>query len=297
MTYPAPTSSKSKPFVLNIATGIFNGLSLLAILLLCGCQTTPTRDRDFLFTPSPHAKSILHNTLLDIQLGDAGYFQHADAQRISEIVEQTRADLTDANLITEYKKSWLILWHHPDSPEGRQLLTGTKRDPAMRGITYYPKRTILLVGDPTPSSSSRWQQIIRHESVHAMMFDAYGQQAIDWPWWLSEGIATLWEIPPVNGQPAINPWRMPMLQYLDRNHQPLLSNHLFQSNGRVSANTLAKDYARAWALVYCLYQNHPNTLKQIIRDASDTIDQTMKHTLQQQIKRLSQNTQVKMQGG
>jgi hypothetical protein len=290
MTYPTPTNHKFRPCASSIVTGIFNVLILLTMMLLCGCQTTPTTNNDLPYKPGPQARSVFQNDLLDIQLGDASYFRHADAQAIVDIVEQTRADLMQTKLITASPKSWLVLWHHPDSPTGRQLLAGTKRDPAMRGITNFKHHAIVLVGVPTPSSMNRWQQIIRHETVHAMMFDTYGKQAVDWPWWLTEGIATLWEIPPVNGMPAINPWRLPMLQYLERHHQPLLPKHLFESTGRVRAATLAKDYARAWALVYCLYQHHPDMLKQCMQSENRAPVLAIQQSLQQQIKQLSQSS-------
>jgi hypothetical protein len=238
-------------------------LMLLAVALLCGCQTTPTPVNDLPYKPGPQAQSVLQNKQLDIQLGDASYFRQADAQAVVDIVEQTRTDLTQAKLISASPKSWLILWHHPDSPVGRQLLAGTKRDYPMRGITYYKHHTIVLVGNPTPSSPSRWQQIIRHETVHAMMFDTYGQQAIYWPWWLSEGIATTFEVRPVNDKPTIfNPWRLPMCNYLYKTDQGMATKHLLSFNGHaVNQDTYSKNYARAWALTCYLANHQPQLLK------------------------------------
>lgn len=95
------------------------------------------------------------------------------------------------------------------------------------------------------------------------MLSTYPNSAHNWPWWLREGLATAFEVAPVNGKPTIyNPWRLPMIKYLHKTGQGMSLKHLLSFNGQaVRQETYAKDYARAWALTCYLTNNQPQLLK------------------------------------
>ena len=242
---------------------------LLMSLNLTGCQSQPTNTlalntSDF-FTPNANTKSIQADSLLTLHLDSPSLFVKPNIQYVIQNIKQTWQDLAFAQIIEQPLEPWHVYWYHPDSPKGHTLLKHLKRDPAMRGFVLAREKRMVLVGNPNSQTRTRWQQIIRHEAVHGAVFSPYPNFVQKRSWWLSEGLAMLWETPPIDHQPAQNPWRQPMLTHLFKSGQGLAVKQLLAFNGVARGkHTLAKNYARAWGLTYYLYHQQPHLLKQYL---------------------------------
>lgn len=282
-----PTHPHTRCNGVRFYTAVPKLLALLTCMTLIGCVTEQKQTLIDIRTPGPNASLVKQTSNLQVVLGNPTYFASIPSNSVITTFNQTYDDLVASKLIQPNQERWTVLWHHPASAEGRQLLAGTNRDPAMRGITFYKSRTIVLVGQPTFTSMARWMQIIRHETVHAMMYDTFHDQVLQWPWWLTEGLACLWEVPPIDGKPShANTWRKPMLAYLRKSGQKILPSALItQMQPARNPDMLAKNYSRAWSLAYCLYQDYPDLLQTIMQTGDDAKLKSMigdlDHSMQQ----------------
>ena len=229
------------------ATPIRWSLGLIAFTLLFGC-TSPA--------PTPICPTL--ETSLPI-LGESEHFSiralppGVDAARILSEIETTMTAV--ANWLGPLEKSNRIhLFANLPQATGEEKNSGH----------FFPKENILtLTGDP---KDERFWDILRHEAAHA----ALRQCGINSPpFWLDEGIATLFEAGTDLEKIQNNPRRRPLALYLLNRRGGLhLSSILTQSQPR-SKNGVA--YTKAWSVLLVLYLHHTDETAQAIRTTPNLI--------------------------
>ena len=115
------------------------------------------------------------------------------------------------------------------------------------GQTIYADNLLVMVGDP---NHPRFATVLRHEAAHFAFYGAASVQTM--PFWLSEGVACLYETGvDQNGHPRPNPERLALLRYLARTRSSLGLKNLIKKQ---HAQGNGMNYARAWGIVAYLCQ-------------------------------------------
>jgi len=162
----------------------------------------------------------------------------------------------------------LLCVFSPDEPEGKALLRSWREpagSPAGRVLQYETARLIAVVGS---FDDPRFWTILRHEVAHdATLAVLTGVEKP--PFWLAEGIATLFEVGvETDGMPQGNPERSAMISYLLKRDGYLKLDSVLKRSEPVVQNGAA--YARAWCVVRHLYRHHREVFK-ALATTPDTI--------------------------
>ncbi|HCD32643.1 MAG TPA: hypothetical protein DER01_09555 [Phycisphaerales bacterium] len=228
--------------------------------LLCiftGCQTKMTArqaQRDLKQLVDTATPVFEHDHIALLHCGN-----FADHAKIQQCITQTQraVDIWFSSKPRDYTTRLLIF--SPDEPLGKQLAKEMGSSSHVAGNTEARTHTILISG--YPSQEDFWATL-RHELTHDAMlrhFDTVEQLP---PFWLTEGMATVFEVPAyADGKPAINPKRLDRFKIICNNQKlnvlPLITR---ESNTRSSSN----DYAQAWGLTYFLMRQHSADMRRYL---------------------------------
>jgi hypothetical protein len=219
------------------------------MLLLSGCQTKMAarqaqRDLKTLVETSELIFEHDHVALLH-----CGNF--ADHEQIKTCITQTKraVDIWFGDKPKDYTSRLLIF--SPDEPLGKRLASEMQSTTHVAGNTEARTHTILISG--YPSQKSFWTTL-RHELTHDAMLRHYDSPELLPPFWITEGMATVFEVPAfADGKPAINPNRLDRLKSIAAQNKldimPLISRPSDTRSG-------IRDYAQAWGLTFFLMRQN-----------------------------------------
>ena len=229
------------------------------VLLLSGCQSDLT-----VYQAQRDLKSLIQTSTPVFNHHDVALLHcsnGADQQKIKDAIHQTQQAVNqwfDGQAQT-YTSRLLIFT--PDEPLGKQLVKEMRSGNGVAGSTEARTHTILVAG--YPASKDFWLTL-RHELVHDAMLRHYQSVEQLPPFWLTEGLATVFEVPANDdAKPTINADRLRRLKSLNQhgplNIQPLLTRIADERSG-------SHDYALAWGLSFYLMQKYPNAMKQYLAE-------------------------------
>lgn len=230
-----------------------------SLLLLAGCQSDISvyqAQRDLKSLIQTSTPIFNHNNVALLHCSNG-----ADQQKIREAINQTKqaVDPWFDDQAQSYTSRLLIFT--PDEPLGKQLIKEMRSGNGIAGSTEARTHTILVAG--YPANKDFWITL-RHELVHDAMLRHY--QSVDQlpPFWFTEGLATVFEVPTnADGKPSINQSRLHRLksqyQHGPLNVMPLITRIADERSS-------SKDYAIAWGLTYYLLQEQPVALQQYLTD-------------------------------
>jgi hypothetical protein len=185
----------------------------------------------------------------------------ADHEKIREAITQTQraVDIWFDDTPRDYTTRLLIF--SPDEPLGQQLIREMRSSTSVAGNTEARTHTILLTGYP---SQDYFWITLRHELTHDAMlrhFDSIEQLP---PFWLTEGMATVFEVPAyADGKPGINPLRLKRLKKLvelgSLEMEPLITR---SADERSDSNA----YATAWGLTFLLLRQNTVGMRHYLLD-------------------------------
>ena len=180
-----------------------------------------------------------------------------DAAAILQESEQTTSILLGWLNGTNKWPKVTILVYSPDEADGRRLLKKTSTTQVKGRYFFPPQNTLLLVGDP---ENPRFWTVLRHEVTHAAVIHSSSHTL---PFWLNEGMATLFEKGiDKQGNPRIVSERLQMAKKLAKRRKGLrLKTVLIKENPDYQDG---KAYAKAWSILYFLYQTAPKKTAELI---------------------------------
>lgn len=228
----------------------------MAVLVMClaGCQTkmqVRQAQRELKLLTETATPIFEHNQIALLYCANG-----ADHDKIRQAITQTRrdVDMWFADVPRHYTSRLLIFT--PDEPLGLQLLREMQTSKRVAGNTEARTHTILITG--YPSEDDFWITL-RHELTHDAMlrhFDSVEQLP---PFWLTEGMATVFEVPAyADGKPAVNAQRLKRLKMICQSGQLELEPLLTRASNERSSST---DYAQAWGLTYYLLRQHSQAMR------------------------------------
>lgn len=128
------------------------------------------------------------------------------------------------------------------------------------------RRVADVAGQATSSKT-------RHEVTHQLLFNSGVQKrGRDYPFWLSEGLACLFEDATGAGPTKVNAYRLERFRRLDKEGK-LQSIADLLSNRPAGDDALAQvvgDYAQSWALCHFLWNRYPAGMRDYLRDLQDS---------------------------
>ena len=219
------------------------------ILLLTGCQTKMAArqaQRDLKTLVDTSKPIFEHDHVALLYCGNL-----ADHQKIKDCITQTQraVDMWFGDTPRQYISRLLIF--SPDEPLGKRLVREMHSATHVAGNTEARTHTILVSG--YPSQDSFWTTL-RHELTHDAMLRHYDSPDLLPPFWITEGMATVFEVPAfADGKPDINPSRLTRLKKIcDEDKIDIIPLINRPSNTRSNAN----DYAQAWGLTFFLMRQN-----------------------------------------
>jgi hypothetical protein len=226
---------------------------LILSLALFSCHTPSPLQRAIL-EPRPN-EPLLQSAHFSIFRLPNGY----DGKAILKETEETASTLLKwLNETNDWEKV-AVLVYNPTEPDGKKLLTKpTDVRSGVKGLFFFPpQNTLLLVGAP---ENPRFWTVLRHEATHATIIHASPHSL---PFWLNEGMATLFEGGiDEQGEPRIVPERLRMAKKLASRRKGLcLKSILTKKNPDYRDG---KSYAKAWSVLYFLYQTDPQKMAFLI---------------------------------
>ncbi len=187
----------------------------------------------------------------------------------------SRRIVREASTVADAVRDWLqpgctghkglLCVFSPDEPEGKTLLQSWREpagNAAGRVLQYETVRLIAVVGS---FDDPRFWTILRHEVAHDAAL-ALLPGAEKPPFWLAEGIATLFEagIGP-EGMPQDNPERAAMISHLLERDGCLKLDSVLKRSEPVDQKGAA--YARAWCVMRHLHRHHREAFRDLVTSA------------------------------
>ena len=162
-----------------------------------------------------------------------------------------------------------LLIFTPDEPLGKQLIKEMRSTNAVAGSTEAKTRTIIIAG--YPSQDDFWTTL-RHELTHDAMLGHYGTAESLPPFWITEGLATAFEVPAyADGKPTINSDRLNRLKSICQQGKldllPLITQIAHQ-------RATSAQYAQAWGLTFYLLCQDSTAMRRYLADYQQQIQQT-----------------------
>ena len=135
------------------------------------------------------------------------------------------------------------------TPEGRTLRRTMRSSESHAGL-FLPRQRILAIA--ADSDGPELWRVVRHEAAHAGFRAVWPPEAPPPPFWLDEGVASLFESGVAeDGVPRPNAHRRDMLRYLLRTRGRLHLKSVLTRPRPAIADGAA--YARAWGVLHLLH--------------------------------------------
>ena len=236
------------------------GLVFLFPIFLIGCWSGGR----FTYPQRPSSPPLAHSTHFSIYALPEGYNAKELLQQSESVLSEIEQWLGEQDLPNE---PVAVFVYSPTDPKGRTYIDGhsSTKNLQVRGNFYRKNNMLLLAGNPR---NPRFWTVLRHESAHYALHRY--RTTTPPPFWMDEGIACLFENGvTADGEPIPTPERLARAQILaQRKHGLKLAPILSSVHPRVRDGDA---YAKAWALLFFLYEKYPEKTASLIRSNTRAI--------------------------
>ena len=199
------------------------------------------------------------------QRGQTVFFHDSDNPAFAETLQElARLDAELAEARAQFEKT-------PNGEVARRIQWQEKIKRLANQRADLHRRFVAVASASTLGKS-------RHETAHQLFFTTGLQNASRaYPWFLTEGLACLFETADKTGQsgPALpNEWRLMSYQRAQQaNGLAAVKDLLLYTPGdRDDERTVAWRYAQTWGLMHYLWNDRPADLRSLLADINDSAD-------------------------